>query len=216
MRKNLWHRIGNQASMAILPESFKAYQYQTGIQRIRDSYRASADTINKAVTEASQASLQYLESGADDREYDEDGILLYSTAHSLAQAEMDAVLAVAVIREAFITSAFHYWERSARAWTGLHGRRDHFRILSVESAKKYPLSPQLENLNRLNNLLKHNSQRTADQELIDARPDYFAPLFPSVNAATPHQPRLRLLHEHVEEAFEIIRASGPTYPDERS
>ncbi|MGO7530836.1 hypothetical protein [Rhizobium leguminosarum] len=195
--------------MAILPESFKAYQYQTGIDRIRNAYRASADTIDKAVAEATQASVEYLESGADDAEYDEDGILLFSTAHSLDQAEMDAVLAVSVVREVFVTSAFHYWERSARVWTGRHGRGDHFGILSVESAKKYPLSPHLENLNRLNNLLKHNSQRT-DQALVDARPDYFAPLFPSVNNAAPQIPRLRLLHEHVEEAFDIVSASGPT------
>nr|WP_064251295.1 hypothetical protein [Rhizobium leguminosarum]OAP88118.1 hypothetical protein A4U53_35575 [Rhizobium leguminosarum] len=196
--------------MIIIPESFKAYQYQTGIDRIRDAYRASADTINKAVSEATLVSIQHLESDVDDREYDEDGILLYSTAHSLAQAEMDAILAVTVVREAFITSAFHYWERSARAWTGLHGRRDHFGILSIESAKKYPLSPQLENLNLLNNLLKHNSHRV-DRTLLKSRPDYFGTLFPTTNVNNPPEPRLRLSHEHVEEAFDIVKASGPTH-----
>lgn len=90
------------------PESFKAYQYQKGIDRIQDAYRASADTIEKAVAEAKQAVFQYLDSGADDREYDEDGILIYSTASSLDQAEMDAIVAVDVVREAFIRDGGHY------------------------------------------------------------------------------------------------------------
>ncbi|MBY5422302.1 hypothetical protein HFN05_05700 [Rhizobium leguminosarum] len=195
--------------MAIFPESFKAFQYQTGIDRICDAYRASADTMRKALGEASQAYAQYMDDGVDDREYDEDGILIASTEHSLAQAEMDAILAVSVVREAFVTSAFHYWERSARTWTGLHGRYDGFKKLRDECAKRYSISPQLDNLNLLNNLLKHNSHRI-DQTLLDARPDYFAALFPSANNTPPQKLRLRLHNEHVEEAFDIVRASGPT------
>ncbi|KOF22352.1 hypothetical protein AC244_02080 [Ensifer adhaerens] len=209
-QKAIMSSEGFETFMAILPDSFKAFRYQTGIDRVCDAYRASADKMNEALSQAKQAYAQYDQAGVDDSEYDEDGILLGSTAHSLAQAEMDAILAVSVVREAFVTSAFHYWERSARAWTGLHGRRDHFGILSTESAKKYPLSPQLDNLNRLNNLLKHNSHRI-DPTLVDARPDYFASPFPSANNTSPQRLRLRLLHEHVEEAFDIVRASGPTY-----
>lgn len=196
--------------MVILPESFKAFRYQTGIDRICDAYRASADTINKAVIEATLACAQHLESGVDDSEYDEDGILLGSTANSLAQAEMDAILAVTVVREAFITSAFHYWERSARAWTGLHGFEHKFPDLKKETQRLYPVSPQLPNLNRLNNVLKHNSHRV-DRTLLKNRPDYFGSLFPKRNGNNPPEPRLRISHEHVEEAFDIVRASGPTY-----
>ncbi|MBY5422321.1 hypothetical protein [Rhizobium leguminosarum] len=79
--------------MAILPESYKAFRYQTGIDRICEAYRASADTINKALAEATQAYAQYVQAGVDDSEYDEDGVLLSSSAHSLAQAELDSILA---------------------------------------------------------------------------------------------------------------------------
>ncbi|TAY88095.1 hypothetical protein [Rhizobium leguminosarum] len=195
--------------MVPLPESFRAYRYQTGIDRIRDAYRASADTINKAVSEATLACVQHLESGVDDSEYDDDGVLLASTAHSLAQAELDAILAVTVVREAFITSAFHYWERSARAWTGLHGFEHKFPVLRKATRRLYRVSPQLPNLNRLNNVLKHNSHRV-DRTLLKKRPDYFGSLFPRTNGNNPPEPRLRLSHEHVEEAFDIVRASGPT------
>ncbi|RVL64699.1 hypothetical protein [Sinorhizobium meliloti] len=195
--------------MAILPESFKAFRYQTGIDRICDAYRASADTINKALGEATQAYAQYVAAGVDDSEYDEDGVLLGSTAHSLAMAELDAILAVGVVREAFITSALHYWERSARAWTGLHGFEHKFPALRDATQQLYTVSPQLPNLNRLNNVLKHNSHRV-DRTLLRNRPDYFGSLFPKTNGNNPPEPRLRLSHEHVEEAFDIVRASGPT------
>ncbi|WP_306624224.1 MULTISPECIES: hypothetical protein [Agrobacterium] len=198
--------------MAILPESFKAFQYQTGIDRICDAYQASSDTMTKARREASQAYAQYMNDGVDDREYDDDGILIASTEHSLAQAEMEAMLAVSVVREAFVTSAFHYWERSARTWTGLHGRYDGFKRLRDECAKRYSVSPQLDNLNLLNNLLKHNSGSVdADDALLAERPDYFFQLFPSPTKTSPARFRLRLSHEHVEEVFDIVRASGPTY-----
>lgn len=82
--------------MAILPDSFKAFRYQTGIDRVCDAYRASANKMNEAFGEAKQSYAQYDQAGVDDSEYDEDGILLGSTAHSLAQAEMDAILAVIV------------------------------------------------------------------------------------------------------------------------
>jgi hypothetical protein len=200
--------VNKARTMFKFPESFKAYQYQKGIDRIQDAYRASADTIEKAVAEAKQASLQYLESGADDREYDEDGILVFSTASSLDQAELDAILAVTVVREAFITSAFHYWERSARAWTGLHEFEHKFSALRKGTRRLYPVSPQLANLNKLNNVLKHNSRRV-DRTLFRNRPDYFGTLFPSRTGANPPEPRLRLSHKHVEEAFDIVRASGP-------
>lgn len=194
--------------MAILPESFKAYQYQSGIDRICEAYRASANTMTTAMAEATRAHSEYEYGGPEDEVYDEDGILLWSVSSSLAQDEMAALQAVGVVREAFVTSAFHYWERSARTWTGLHGRRDFFPQLLAESVKKYPVSPELANLNLLNNMLKHNSGRI-NPDLVAARPDYFFTMFPSSKGTSPARSRLHLTHDHVEEAFETVRASGP-------
>ncbi|XKM38214.1 hypothetical protein A4U53_003830 (plasmid) [Rhizobium ruizarguesonis] len=196
--------------MIIIPESFKAYQYQTGIDRIRDAYRASADTINKAVSEATLVSIQHLESDVDDREYDEDGILLYSTAHSLAQAEMDAILAVTVVRRGVHHERLPLLGAIRQSMDGTSRQARSLRDIEYRERQKYPLSPQLENLNLLNNLLKHNSHRV-DRTLLKSRPDYFGTLFPTTNVNNPPEPRLRLSHEHVEEAFDIVKASGPTH-----
>lgn len=195
--------------MAILPESFKAFMFQSGIERIREAYRASVTTMEEAQAAAQKASAQYEDSGDDDSEYDEDGTLTHSTRHTLNYSEMEATLAVTVVRESFVTSAFHYWERSARGWTKLHEPRDKWPQLSAASGKLYPLSPKLLYLNRLNNLLKHGGDDKA-RLLARDRPDYFlVPFSSSANADPPLM--LRITHGHVEEAFEIVKASGPIY-----
>ncbi len=201
--------------MASLPESFKAFQYQTGIDHIRDAYRASAATLEKAHADATQTYADFEAMGVDGEVYDEQGTLVGSIGFIRAEAERDASLQASLVREAFITTTYHYWERSAKVWSRIHGSTN-FPTLSASSAKRYPISPQLENLNRLNNLLKHDTSGI-DQRLLHDRPDYFRDgLFTPKPGNTVSNPRLRLRHEHVEEAFEIIRASGPTYPDRRS
>ncbi|MCG6114776.1 MAG: hypothetical protein MEQ84_06200 [Mesorhizobium sp.] len=196
--------------MAPLPDSFKAFQFQTGLDRICEAYRASVATMEKSQREAQECYATYEASGEDDSEYDEDGILLHSTRHALDYDEMNATLAINVVREAFITSAFHYWERSARGWTGLYSKKDTYPALSKASAKRYAVCPKLEVLNTLNNLLKHSGSDTS-LSLSRIRPDYFSPLFPEQNSVSHQRLRLRIKHEHVEEAFAIVRASGPTY-----
>jgi hypothetical protein len=164
-----------------IPHNFKAFQFQTGVDRISQAYNASAAAMEKAKMEAEDIIAKYEASGEDDSEYDDDGILIHSTRHSLNYAEMNANLAITVVREAFITSAFHYWEISARGWTGLHDKNHKFRALIEASSLMYAICPKLEKLNSLNNSLKHHSHHHS------------------------------VTHEDVEEAFEIVRASGPIY-----
>lgn len=193
-----------------LPHSFKAFMFQTGVDRICEAYRVSVATMEKAHRAAQESYANYEASGEDDSEYDEDGCLIHSTRHALNYDEMHAGLAVTVVREAFITSAFRYWELSARGWTGLYERKDTYPVLSETSAKRYAVSPKLAELNTLNNLLKHSGSDKA-LSLSRIRPDYFSPLSPEQGSVTHESLRLRITHEHVEEAFAIVRASGPAY-----
>ena len=74
-------------------------------------------------------------------------------------------------------------------------------MLSKASAKRYAVSPKLEALNTLNNLLKHNGSDKA-LSLARSRPDYFSPLLPKQDGVSHQSLRLCITHEHVEEAFE--------------
>lgn len=195
--------------MALLPETFKAFQFQSGLEIVRSAFRASIATMTEANERAKQAHMDYAMSGEDDSEY-EDGALVRSTLHELSYAELEASIAVRVVREAFIMSAFHYWERSARGWTGLHGKRQNFPDLRDAVSKQYTLHPRLEHLNTLNNLLKHNSQEKAEQLFIDW-PEVFRPPFQSATQKAGLIPILSISDYHVEEAFEAVSASGPQY-----
>lgn len=196
--------------MAILPESFKAFQFQSGLEIVRDSFRASNARMAEACQKATDAHLDYVASGDDDREYDEDGILVRSKEHELSYESMNAGIASSVVREAFITSAFHYWERSARGWTGLNGKHDVFPVLSKAAGKLYTLHPRLPVLNILNNLLKHNSSDNAEKLAVEW-PSVFRPLFPPMLPVDKPVRRLAIRDAHVEEAFAIVAASGPQY-----
>lgn len=177
--------------MAMLPHSTMAFLFQTGIERIEVAYHASVATMQGAYAEAATAYTDYESSGQDDDEYDEDNILTKSTRVALNFETLNAAVAVEVVREAFITSAFHYWERSARGWTNLHDFRDNFPVLKKATAKLYSLHPDLAALNALNNRLKHSG---------------------AGKNALPH-PRLNLpvTDDAVALAFELVKASGPIY-----
>ncbi|MDB5576425.1 MAG: hypothetical protein JWR80_1601 [Bradyrhizobium sp.] len=147
--------------MVEFPESFHAFVFQSEIDNIRSAFRASVTVLDHALRSAVEAYDRYIDSGEDDSEYDEDQILVRSTRQELDYATREASASLRVVREAFITSAFHYWERSARAWTKLYGRNDNFPALRDATAIKYGTSPHLEALNHLNNVLKHDSAHHA-------------------------------------------------------
>lgn len=192
--------------MVPLPESIKAYLYQTGIDRIRDAYLASADTLGNKYDAAKSALEEYEATGSDDAVYGEDGTLVSCTRQSLDHEVFNASLAASVVREAFIMSIFHYWERCARGWTKLPDSDRGFETILKASKKKYAASPQLKSLNTLNNILKHRSKQRII-ELAEVRPDLFLSVYNYRKNEMEH--RVSVQHKHVLEAIEIIRASGP-------
>lgn len=199
--------------MALIPETFTAYQFHSGLDIVRAAFRASVSTMAQAREQAQNAHLDYVASGEDDREY-EDGFLVRSKEHELSHAEFEASIALGVVREAFVTSAFHYWERSAREWTGKRGKHENFTIIEPAVAEMYGVHPRLKNVNRLNNLLKHNSEQN-ERELSADWPELFRSLFPQREDGTPAKKRLVITDAIVEEVFGIVAASGPQYPVEQ-
>lgn len=195
--------------MTILPASFKAFQFQSGLEIVRNAFRASIATMAEASDKAHQAHIAYVMSGEDDREY-EDGILVSSAEHELEYAQMEASIALRVVRESFITSVFHYWERSARGWTNLKSSGKRFSDLEEAVRAMYSVHPRLTHLNTLNNLLKHDNEDLAKKLVVDW-PSLFCPLFHQSMTVVNPVHRLSISDTHVEEAFEIVASSGPQY-----
>jgi len=190
--------------MVALP-GIRAFAFHTDLDRIRDAFRASMSAIDERRRQAVEAHQLYMDSGEDDSEYDQDGVLVSSTRHALQWAELDASLAPIVVRQAFVTSAFHYWERSARAWTGFHGNGFPSLRERVE-ALGYAVSEELDLLNTLNNLLKHDNPEKG-RKVFDKRSSLF--LGGREPAGGSWQSALRITDDDVEHFFDIVRASGP-------
>lgn len=192
-----------------LPPQTIAFLYQSGLGHIRDAYQASRSAMETAQQAALHAAERYQASGEDDSVYEyEDGqsVLTSSTQHELDYAAMEAVQSSGIVREAFITSAFHYWERWARSRTGLNkgGFADLEKAVQDEGIST---SENLINLNTLNNLLKHNnSQRALD--LVATSPDLFFTKPYSTLRRDIHW-RLRITNDVVDDSFKIVEESGP-------
>lgn len=175
-------------------------EFQINLDRIEQAYIASSTALSDAYLDARDMLNRYEADDADDWRL-VDGVCI-TTQNEFEQDVGQAYEAMSIVREAFITSVFHYWERAARKWTKFNGRG--YPNLRLESEKFYPVNPKLDDLNALNNLLKHNSEKDA-LRLAHDRPEYFSCLPFLVN----RRHGLRLKNEHVMEAIEIVRSSGP-------
>lgn len=193
--------------MVALPHSFKVFEFRSGLEVIREAFRASNATMEAAMRSADEAEMAYLNSGEHEEEYDEDGILVWTKANELGYASRQASIASRAVREAFVTAAFHYWERSARSLTGLHKKKETFPILMDAMQRRYPVSPRLAHVNILNNLLKHGSEPLA-LSLSTEWPAVFRPPL-SGRTDVPFRTRLMISEAHVEEVFQIVLDSGP-------
>ena len=194
--------------MVLIPKSFQAFMFQSGVDTIRDAFTASVGTVKEAERKAEEALALYVASGKDDTEYDENGSVLHSTYFLLAHKASEMSIAAREVRRAFIMSAFHYWERSARGWTNLDGRSDNYNKLKRQAAKQFDMSPKLDELNHLNNVLKHNSPFNVCM-LANIRSDHFIHMPYSTIDNRRVTWALGLNDAHVEEAIEIVRSSGP-------
>jgi hypothetical protein len=184
--------------------AFRAFQFEAGIGRIRASFRASIEAMEQAADQARAEEYRYLSGGENDDEYDEDGALIRSTRTGLQHEALQAAIALNVVREAFITSAFHYWERSARAWTG-SDERTFARLRDRVIAEGIEVSDELELLNALNNLLKHDNPARG-REVFDKRKDLFR--FSRAPSGS-WQSALVIANADVEHFIEVVSASGP-------
>lgn len=204
-----WGRFARLPSCMVEFPSIRAFEFRSDLDRIEDAFKASISAMDQAYEAAEAAHDRYVDSGEDDDEYDDDGVLISSTRHQLRWEAMQKSMAQTVIREAFLTSIFHFWEYSARYWMGdqdadFRGLRRKVRALG------YAIDCDgLVLLNELNNLLKHDNAKTG-AKLFKRAPRLF---WMGREPAGPHwRSALRVMNEDVLHFIKVVRNSGPTYP----
>jgi hypothetical protein len=194
--------------MVELP-GMRAFQFSSDLDRIEDAFKASIAAMQQAHEAAEAAHDRYVESGENDDQYDENGALISSTQHQLQWEAMQKSMAQTVVREAFVTSVFHFWECSARYWTG--DQDADFRTLRRKTrALGYSVDGEgLALLNDLNNLLKHDNARTGAKLFKRTSRLFWMGREPK---SAHWRSALRITNEDVLHLFEIVRNSGPTNP----
>jgi hypothetical protein len=192
--------------MAQFPLSFTSFVYNSGVDRLERAFSISIEQIEAEQVEAYSAYKAYVDSGEDDSEYEHDGedsYLIRSTAFELEQTSTDIALSAQVVREAFIVAAYHYWERYAVAWTGKRGFKD------LSKASPYPHHAKLNTLGELSNHVKHSIEAGRVVALHKAWPELFTTAPYKIPQTGEYHWMLNIRNEHVREAFEIVRGSGP-------
>lgn len=188
---------------------FRHFQFVMDLERIEAAFDASIAAMEQAYREAEVASDKYEESGEDDDEFDEDGVLISSTRHQLRWEALQASQAQSVIREAFVTSIFHFWETSARSWTGFNGR-GFPKLRDAVLALGYAIDVDgLTLLNDVNNLLKHDNAETGER-LFEKVPNLF--IFGRRPTTTHWRTALRFSNAEVKGFIDVVRRSGPPEP----
>ena len=166
--------------------------------------------MDDAASSTEAASIAYLNSGQDDRVYefvDGQRILVSSKQHELDYAQLEVSISLMAVREAFVISSFHYWEKWARSLTNSNGRNDSFRVVKERIERLYPIHEKLDQLNHLTSLLKHGSGAFRHARLLAReRPDLFLRP-PGLYGGWS----LSLSGSNVDEAFKIVKRSGPQH-----
>lgn len=182
-------------------DEWAAFAFGFGLDEVREGFRAAIEGCDTRGMNARRDSEVFLESHSS---FGEDSPQHYHLM-DLAHSEWLADSAKTVIREAFILSAFHYWERRMRAWTNCKGRG--FPSLSMKAkASGYPSDDRLRVVNTLCNLLKHDTAEYA-LELGKEWPE----LFEELPSGPQHEAQwvLSIKDQHVEEVFNIVGRSAP-------
>lgn len=193
--------------MVKFPFSFQSFCYQSGVDRLQNAFRSSIAQIEAEQTSALSDYNQYVESGEDDREYEGEGderYLVRSTAFELEQVASDIGRSGEALREAFVITAYHYWEKFAIGWTGGWG------FPALSKLTPHPCHAKLAALNKLSNHLKHDSDFARMVALHEEWPEIFVVAPYVIEKTGGHHWIVGLRNDIVEESFEIVRASGPS------
>ncbi|WP_242140716.1 hypothetical protein [Sphingomonas sp. TREG-RG-20F-R18-01] len=121
------------------------------------------------------------------------------------------IVSLALVREAFLISLFHLWEKQIKDFGGpavcdKEGRYHHDRAMGYLLSQSFRVFPrELQILKYAAEVAKHSEGPSA-QKLLDLRPGCFVNDTTAVNV---HYERLMIMPHHIDFAFVVVRVSGP-------
>lgn len=144
--------------MAPLNFDLRGYVFESGIDVLRSAYETASLALVTNIDRIEVAQAEYLAAGIWEGERDEDGHILWER-EQLFEIKLDmARQGLADLRKSFALAAYHFWERSARQWTG-DDRGSHDDLVLSATAEGIKAHPHLSAVRDLANTLKHNSRK---------------------------------------------------------
>lgn len=192
--------------------SIWAHLFDYGLDEIRRAYDGARESSDRAL---SRLELQWEElerdvaaGNASFVEEDEEGRVVYDRGEHAGEMKAEIDGALRIVREAFVISLHHFWEReiAAKMRTKHYDEAKAFAFLKTKGLK--PDETLLSALRLSANVAKHNTGASANQ-LYSIRPDLFDAASMTRSNDPPGYEYLRIQDADVETFFEAVRSSGP-------
>ncbi len=186
--------------------------FKSGLDRLEGTYRLSIelpeDTKRKADETARQAF--GLKPGQTPPEVytQEDGLPSPDFGDELYTIEYEAEATSSLVREAFLISLFHFWERQSNLWLGVRGATyNHQSTIGWLQTHGYTLDePTIRRLELAANCAKHGPGRACDT-LYALDPTFFAP--PAIQSMGSSRNFVQTTIPMMDSLFSAVRQSGP-------
>lgn len=191
--------------------SVHGYMFEEGVKALEAAFVAASDTLETTLA-AKQAQLtDYLmhieRGGLPIGEWDDEGNRLWEQEDVLVMHIETTTEALIALRKSTVIALYHHWERAIRKTTGVPADGKHSALISAAAGEGLDISPKLEAVRCLVNLLKHDNERWA-RKLRHLWPDVLSD-FDGQSKFNDWYQAVTLSRKQVCQVFGIVRTSGP-------
>jgi hypothetical protein len=185
----------------------RVWLFDNGLSAIKQAYsesRSSMERDKESAKQDWQKHLKRIAAGDDQTLYEDDATgQTFDFGEYIGEQISNADETLRIVREAFLLSLYHYWEKQVRGWMKV---KDYKQDKALPWLTAEGLTPDKNNLDVLRmaaNCIKHNNQ-----VLYKRYPKFFDAS--RIVGPTPDlHDALRIDDEHLDVFFHAVRASGP-------
>ena len=186
--------------------------FRSGLDRVENAYRATIEPVedvkSRADSIARQAFGLSLGEIPPEVSIEEDGSFSPDFSDSVYTVEYEAEETSSLIREAFLITLFHFWEKQSNLWLGVRGTTyNHLCTMAWLKSQNYlPNELEIRKLQFAANCVKHGPGK-ACHTLYGLDQSFFAR--PAVSSMGSSRNFVQTTIPMMDSFFEVVRQSGP-------
>ena len=197
-----------------------AYDLETAVGLVRRGLqaaeRAMQEDEERVAAEMAENNRRIAAGEVEGATFDSDGDLLNDPNEGYHYDFMDIESTQMEVRKSMMIALYHAWERVVRKLTRLtSSKHNHTELEAALAEMNILVTPEVDHLRRLVNLVKHNSKEKM-LKLWEVRPDLFYRGFkPDEHFPDDWSDTVRLDNEQIADFFTAVIVSGPTHDHPR-